>query len=131
MVLPLTVQKPQLLLQGSQQLCSQVEEENRGAPQQHLLPAMRASTWRWHTDECRHLQAHLLGVGLELGGGGVLQRHSQGGDLVVVGAALERREHREVDAVLKVVGCALGLALHPPAALGALHASCAAVRRAA
>ena len=79
----------------------------------------------------RHLKTHLLGVGLELGGGGVLQRHGQGGDLVVVGAALERREHREVDAVLEVVGRALGLALHPPAALRALQASRAAVRRGA
>ena len=51
----------------------------------------------------------------------MLQGHGQRSDLVVVGASLEGREHREVDAVLKVVHRALGLALHPPVALAALH----------
>ena len=65
--------------------------------------------------------ADLLGVRLELGRGGVLECHGQRGDLVVVGTALERREHREVDAVLKVVHRVFSLALHPPLALAALR----------
>merc|ERR1719433_2508960 len=45
---------------------------------------------------------HLLLVGAELRRGPLLQSHGQGGDRVVVGAALEAREDRPVDPRLEV-----------------------------
>ena len=43
----------------------------------------------------------VLGPPFELGAGRFLERRGEGGDLVVVGAALQRRKHREVDEVVQ------------------------------
>lgn len=64
---------------------------------------------------------HLLGVGLELGRRGILEGNGQRCDLVVVGAALQRGEHREIDAVLEIVRRLRSLALHRALTLRALH----------
>mmetsp|Transcript_98064 Transcript_98064/g.219445 ORF Transcript_98064/g.219445 Transcript_98064/m.219445 type:complete len:239 (-) Transcript_98064:866-1582(-) len=55
---------------------------------------------------------HLLLVQAELRRHGLLQRHSQGGDGLVVRAALEAREHSCVDPLLQVVHDRVALLVH-------------------
>ena len=52
----------------------------------------------------RACELDLLGVGLKLRRVNLLERSGEGGDGVVVGAALERREDSHVDGLLVVVG---------------------------
>lgn len=67
------------------------------------------------------LNAYLLLVGDERRRRGVQQGDAERPDGVVVGAALQRREHRRVDALLEVVQRAGGLARQQPRrGLGAL-----------
>lgn len=62
-------------------------------------------------DNSQALQTDLLYVALELWGLGILERHSQGRDLVVVGATLECGEDCKIDFVREVIGAALRLTL--------------------
>mmetsp|Transcript_1799 Transcript_1799/g.6402 ORF Transcript_1799/g.6402 Transcript_1799/m.6402 type:complete len:488 (-) Transcript_1799:88-1551(-) len=59
---------------------------------------------------CRVL-AHLLGVRRKRRGSHLLERNRKSGDLMVVRATLQRREHSLIDALLVVVHLALRLAL--------------------
>ena len=58
--------------------------------------------------------SYLLDVGLELGRLGILEGHSQGPNLVVVGTTLEGGEDGKVNLVLKVILGALWLPLLQP-----------------
>lgn len=57
------------------------------------------------------VRLNLLRVGLKPGRRGLLQRHGESTDLVVVGPTLQRREHRKVDLVLEIINRVLRLPL--------------------